>query len=157
MASSDVVKLLNTKLEDNTTPSSYTSVDIKVKKVWVDGDNANGKRPSKVRVHLLANGEDTGEIAELSAANNWLFTWYALPVNNAEGNLIKYEVVEEGVDGYTGSVSGNMYNGYTITNTNKKKSPKTDDVLHVFGWTVTLLASMIVSLIAALLLRRKEK
>ena len=157
MASSDVVKLLNTKLEDKTTPSSYTSVDIKVKKVWVDGDNANGKRPSKVRVHLLANGVDTGEIAELSAANNWLFTWYALPVNNAEGNLIKYEVVEEGVDGYTSSVSGNMYNGYIITNTNKKKSPKTDDALHVFGWTVTLLASMIVSLIAALLLRRKEK
>ena len=156
-------KFTNTKEDTPPTPTptptptpSYTSVDINAKKVWDDNNNANGKRPSKVRVHLLANGVDTGYVAELSEANNWFYTWYALPLNNEDGNFVTYDVVEEGVDGYTSSVSGDMYGGYTITNTNKKKSPKTDDTFHVFGWAVSLIASMIASLFAALMLRRKK-
>ena len=64
--------------------------------------------------------------------------------------------VEEEVEGYTNTVRGSMTSGFTITNSNKKKSPKTEDAYHIFKWTVSFIASMVVSLIAALLLRRKK-
>ena len=100
---------------------------------------------------------DTGKTVELSADNNWLYLWTALPAKNEEGNLIDYEVTEDAVAGYTTTITGHMTSGYTITNSNKKKSPDTADTMHIFKWAMTLAVSVLAAFISAILLRRKER
>ena len=73
---------------------------ISASKVWDDEDNQDGKRPNSVTVHLLANGEHTGDTAVLSAANNWNYTWSDLD-QFRNGTEIVYTVFEELVEGYT--------------------------------------------------------
>lgn len=75
-------------------------VRLDVKKVWEDDDNAAGKRPDYVWVHLFANGEEI-DYVEINADDDWSYAFDALPVFDDEGNEIEYSVSEEDVDGYT--------------------------------------------------------
>ena len=137
-----------------TVNNSYTAKKITVKKVWSDGSGSQVNRPSSIRVHLLANGTDTGNTVELSTANNWIYTWANLPANDADGKTIAYTVVEEAVSGYTAKYTGTATSGFTITNT--KETPNTADHFNAWGWGFSFVVSIIASLISAIMLRRRK-
>ena len=85
-----------------------------IKKVWVDNNNAAGKRPSSVTVKVKAAGQT--ETVVLSERTNWT-NQVIVPVSDVE-------VEEEPVDGYTCKVTKNA-NVFIITNT-LKDVPKND-------------------------------
>lgn len=105
---------------------------VSVTKAWSDGDNADNMRPDSVTARLCtvdAQGNAVavaGRSVELSAANNWTYTWDDLAVSDAEGNGITYTVQEANVpEGYEGAVSGGMVDGayaFTLTNTHELKT-----------------------------------
>lgn len=97
---------------------------ISVTKVWEDNDDQDGIRPDSVTVHLLANGEDTGETLVLSAENGFAGAFSNVPVYEA-GEKIEYTVTEDAVEGYETSVSGSEADGFTVTNTHKPE-PKAE-------------------------------
>ncbi len=84
-------------------------------KIWVDGDNRDGKRPVEITVKLLADGVYTGKSVVLSSVNNWESSFENLEMYSG-GKLIIYSVEEVRVDGYTVSILKDCH-GFTITNT----------------------------------------
>ena len=70
-----------------------TTTSRTVYKVWNDSDNADGLRPTEVVVYLLADGVSI-DAATLSEANGWNAMFDNLPVYNADGSAIEYQVVE---------------------------------------------------------------
>ncbi len=101
-------------------------------KAWSDSDNADNMRPDSVTARLCtvdAQGNAVaipGKSVELSAANNWAYTWDDLAVSDADGNELTYTVQEANVpEGYEGSVAGGMVDGayaFTLTNTHELKT-----------------------------------
>ena len=96
------------------TPESET-VSRTVRKLWLDGNNEDKKRPEYIYVQLKQNGASYGSAVRLEASNGWEYTWDNLPkykeVNSDEEHV--YTVEEIGtIIGYTSSI-----NGMTITNT----------------------------------------
>ena len=87
-------------------------------KTWEDAENQDGKRPTSIKVNLLANGVEVDEV-EVTEANNWTYEFTNLD-KYSNGVEIVYTVTEDEVDGYTSSV-----NGYDITNT---YTPETTEV-----------------------------
>ncbi len=86
------------------------SVDIPVKKIWEDNDNAAGKRPSEIVIILYANGvecdrvtlsEDGGifqkalELLSGNTDNIWEYVFEDLPKIDEDGALIEYTIEEE--------------------------------------------------------------
>ena len=70
-----------------------TTTSRTVYKVWNDSDNADGLRPTELVVYLLADGVSI-DAATLSEANGWSARFDNLPVYNADGSAIEYQVVE---------------------------------------------------------------
>jgi len=97
-----------------------TKREITVAKVWNDAFNQDGKRPNSVRVTLYANNEATDSVTVLNEGNAWRHTFENLYVF-ANGDSIQYSVVEDAVAEYTTAYSGNMENGFTVTNTHEPK------------------------------------
>lgn len=96
-------------LTNTHTPST---VDIPVTKIWVDNDNQDGLRPTKITVKLLANG---GEVArkDITSETDWKETFTGLP-KFKDGKEIIYTLQEEKVENYSPSID---QESYTITNT----------------------------------------
>lgn len=118
------------------TNSHHEETSVTVNKVWVDHNNQDGVRPSSVTINLLANESKIDEI-ELSADNNWTYTFNNLPVNQ-NGRAIRYSVSENTIpvpagfdgSGYTArysGISGTALTGYSITVTNVHE-PETRDI-----------------------------
>lgn len=91
------------------TPPAPQKIDIPVKIVWIDNDNAYGKRPEKVDIELIT-GSFTIESAVVSASDSWEYTFTGVTANKT------YSVTEQSVDGYTTTYSGNAKDGFVITN-----------------------------------------
>ncbi|SFJ87129.1 LPXTG-motif cell wall anchor domain-containing protein [Bacillus sp. 71mf] len=96
--------------------NGYDITNTKVGKTTVEGiktwnDNSATDRPSTIKVDLLQNGQviDTKEV---TASNNWKYTFADLAAYDANGVAYKYEVKEQPVAGYQSEVKG-----YDITNT----------------------------------------
>ncbi|MBO2757537.1 Cna B-type domain-containing protein [Staphylococcus aureus] len=91
--------------------NKYTpeTTSISGEKVWDDKDNQDGKRPEKVSVNLLANGEKV-ETVDVTSETNWKYEFKNLPKYD-EGKKIEYTVTEDHVKDYTTDI-----NGTTITN-----------------------------------------
>ena len=85
-------------------------VSVNVKKLWV------GEKKPSVKVHLYADGVDTGKELTLSEANAWTASFANLRKYKG-ADEIKYTVKEERVSGYSTAISGDSANGYVITNT----------------------------------------
>lgn len=83
-------------------------IDLPVEKVWLDGNNQDGIRPTEITVNLLADGEkiDTVTITA-DSEGKWLHTFTKLPKYN-NGKEIKYTFSEEAVEGYEVSYKGNI-------------------------------------------------
>ncbi|PNZ72272.1 Cna B-type domain-containing protein, partial [Mammaliicoccus stepanovicii] len=54
------------------------STKVSGEKVWKDHDNQDGKRPEKVTVNLLANGEKIDSV-EVSEQDGWQYEFNQLP------------------------------------------------------------------------------
>ncbi|MBP3852195.1 MAG: Cna B-type domain-containing protein [Erysipelotrichaceae bacterium] len=100
----------------NTHAPGKTSVTVT--KAWNDANNQDGIRPLSVTVKLFAGDTDTGKTVELNAANNWSASFTDLD-EYQNGQKIEYRVVEQDVEGYVSSVSGDAQTGYTIINTHE--------------------------------------
>ena len=129
-------------------------ISMQVRKVWDDNNNASGTRPSSVAVRLYGNGVDTGIRAVLDASNGWSYVFPNLPRYDEGGRMISYTVAEEQVSGYTMSVSGDMYKGYTITNSKGGRVPNTSDNFNAFGWASSTILSLLLAVYSALMLGR---
>lgn len=113
----------NQLIHDDYTKVGLLPFGLETTKTWSDNDNQDGKRPDSVKVHLYANGKDTGKSAVLSAENKWFYNWTAAsndiwPVDS-EGTPINYTFVEDKVPGYTLSASKSVDNGvfkFVLTN-----------------------------------------
>ena len=104
-------------------------VSVTVTKNWNDSDNVNGRRPTSIKLQVK-NGENVVSEQEVSAKNNWTYTFTDLPKYDDNGKEIEYTVAEAEVNSgdlkfYTNdSVSGDITSGYTITNTFKVPDEK---------------------------------
>ena len=88
---------------------------VKVSKKWV------GPKGSSATIHLWADGVDTGKSVTLNERNNWQHTFEGLKKKNTDGSEIQYTVKEDAITNYDSSITGDMENGFTVTNTNTEK------------------------------------
>ena len=104
-----------------TITNSYSpeTVDVKATKNWDDANNQDGKRPTKITINLLADGEkvDSKEV-QAAADGTWTVEFTKLAKYKA-GKEIKYTVTEEAVAEYEATITD-----FTITN---KYAPKEID------------------------------
>ena len=88
---------------------------VKVSKEWV------GPKGSSATIHLWADGVDTGKSVTLNERNNWQHTFEGLKKKNTDGSEIQYTIKEDAITNYDSSITGDMENGFTVTNTNTEK------------------------------------
>ena len=104
-----------------TITNSYSpeTVDVKATKNWDDANNQDGKRPTKITINLLADGQKV-ESKEVQAAadGTWTATFEKLAKYKA-GKEITYTVTEDAVAEYESTITD-----FTITN---KYAPKAID------------------------------
>ena len=102
----------------NTHTPAVTSVSVE--KDWSDENDLAGFRPDSVQVQLYKTvGQEiapVGTPVTLNELNHWEYTWQNLPAKE-DGVAINYTVGESEVEHYTPSITGNMKDGFTITNT----------------------------------------
>ena len=123
--------------EEITPPTG--NVEIRIQKVWDDGDNQDGIRPNEVKVNITADGENLTQ-AVVKNSDDWYYTLGDLPRYDSTGNEIAYRWAEESVNGYTvASYDANThYDGndkfieITITNAH---TPATVTVSGTKTWT----------------------
>ncbi|MBJ8092814.1 Cna B-type domain-containing protein, partial [Bacillus cereus] len=89
-------------------PNKVKTTSISGTKTW--NDNNATDRPSTIQVDLLKNG-DVIQTQDVTAANNWNYTFANIPAYDNDGNAYTYTVKEHPVSGYQSKV-----NGYDITN-----------------------------------------
>ncbi len=107
----------------NTLAPGETSVTVL--KDWKDSHDQDGKRPENVTVRLLANGEQAYDhdgneaVMTLSEENDWEGTFKQLDeYDSSNQNRITYTLQEvaTGVEGYTSVITGDMSQGFVVTN-----------------------------------------
>ena len=88
------------------------TINIPVSKKWI------GKQGKSVTIKLLADGVEVDSI-KLTSNDKWEYTFENLyKYNQITGQEIQYTVEEEALDGYKSEISGNIENGFVVTNTN---------------------------------------
>ena len=140
---------------------------VKVTKKWAN--DVAGDRPSSIKVRLMADGTEVADKTVTPDANgDWKAEFDNLPVNK-DGNKIKYTVKEDQVQDYTVTYTGDVDNGYIITNTHiekpkpsktgkklvKRHGPKTGDMTNIMLYGVVLLVAVLGLLIAVIKRRNK--
>ncbi|WP_309302454.1 Cna B-type domain-containing protein, partial [Streptococcus zalophi] len=114
----DAVAEYTTNINGFDITNSYQpgKTSIRVTKAWIDNNNQDGLRPDSIKVQLYADGQKVGAAVDVTAADNWSYTWSDLP-EKAAGKIINYSVVEEDtVAGYTSATSPLISGNVTITN-----------------------------------------
>ena len=112
--------------------------EVSVRKVWDDKDNYDEIRPNNVTIILYANGDKVTSV-ELNESNGWAYTWTKLDKKEA-GVDIEYSVEEKEIEGYVAEITGNMKDGFVITNTHYGEggdvpptdNPKTGDNIYSY-------------------------
>ncbi|WP_236737780.1 Cna B-type domain-containing protein, partial [Bacillus mycoides] len=98
----------------NITNTKDAKTTVAGTKTW--NDNNATDRPTTIQVDLLKNG-DVIQTQDVTAANNWNYTFADLAQYDANGVPYTYTVKEHPVTGYKSEV-----NGYNITNTKDAKT-----------------------------------
>ena len=104
-----------------TITNSYSpeTVDVKATKNWDDANNQDGKRPTKITINLLADGQKV-DSKEVQAATDGTWTVeFTKLAKYKDGKEITYTVTEEAVAEYESTITD-----FTITN---KYAPKAID------------------------------
>ncbi|WP_461219006.1 Cna B-type domain-containing protein [Lapidilactobacillus salsurivasis] len=78
-------------------------INLRLRKFWNDQQNQTGQRPTSIKVQLYANDQALGAPKTLSANQNWVGLWLALPKYNEQGKEINYTVKEVVPKGYSAS------------------------------------------------------
>ncbi|WP_255288947.1 Cna B-type domain-containing protein, partial [Bacillus cereus] len=97
----------------NITNTKDAKTTVAGMKTW--NDNNATDRPTTIQVDLLQNG-NVVQTQDVTAGNNWNYTFADLAQYDANGVLYTYTVKEHPVAGYKSEV-----NGYNITNTKVAK------------------------------------
>ena len=84
--------------------------DIKVSKTWV------GNTGTQAVMHLYADNVDTGKSVTIDTSNNWEYTFTGLRKYNGNQE-IQYSIKEDEMNFYMTSITGDMDNGFNVTNT----------------------------------------
>ncbi len=101
-----------------TNKKDIETVNLKVEKVW-DEDGGEAVDHDPITVVLYKDNVMTATTLVLSKDNDWKGQFNNL-IKREGDEVIDYSVGEISVEGYVSTVSGNMENGFTITN---KKKP----------------------------------
>ena len=99
---------------------------ITVNKTWSDDNNANGKRPTSIKYILKGGNTPIEQVVTGNVTTNedWSYTFENVPKYNDRNELINYTleeepVVQDGFKFYKKSISGDMNDGFDVTNTFK--------------------------------------
>ncbi len=98
-----------------TTIDGYDITNVRVGKTSVEGtktwkDHNSKDRPEMIKVHLLQNGKAI-KTTEVTADDNWKYSFTDLEKYDNEGKEYTYTVEEETVEGYKSTIDG-----FNITN-----------------------------------------
>ena len=105
--------------------NDYQTTSAKVRKIWVDENDKNRKRPNSLTVRLWKNNEPTETTVTLDAGNNWTDELTGLKANE-NGVAIVYEWHEENLpNGYYLSSVETVGTITTLTNTLSQYDLKT--------------------------------
>ncbi|MGX7112074.1 Cna B-type domain-containing protein [Gemella cuniculi] len=133
--------------------NKFTPEKTKVEgtKTWEDNNNQSGKRPSRIKVKLLADGKVVAT-KEVTEKDGWRYSFDNLD-KYKDGKEIKYTIDEEGVDGYQ-----TIIKGYNLTN-RLLPPPPTTPRLPKTGLGNSSLATSGIGILGliALAIRRKNK
>ena len=113
------VESYSSKVDGYNVTNSYTpgKTSVQVTKKWDDADDKDGKRPTSVTITLYADSEKTDKTLVLDKENNWTGNFTELDEYKA-GEKIEYSIKEETVgNGYVSEISGNVTEGFVVTNT----------------------------------------
>ena len=122
----EVVGVTNKEKEVETTTDGQFARRITVNKTWSDDNNVNGKRPTSIK-YVLKGGDTPIEqvvTGNVTTNEDWSYTFENVPKYNDRNELINYTleeeaVVEDGLKFYKKSISGDMNDGFDVTNTFK--------------------------------------
>ncbi|MBQ3508417.1 MAG: Cna B-type domain-containing protein [Peptococcaceae bacterium] len=104
----------------NTYDRSGTT-EVSVQKVW-DFNGMDVTSPSAITVELYQNDVLHSRV-NISEDDGWALTFKDLPKYDANHKAFIYEVKEVPVNGYDSAVTGNMTDGFVITNTLQLGAP----------------------------------
>ncbi len=91
-------------------------------KVWNDSENQDGSRPDSITVHLLADGVEVASTT-VTESDGWKFSFEGIAKYAEDGHQIVYKLTEDPVAGYTTEISGDVEDGFTITNSHTPVTP----------------------------------
>ena len=122
----EVVGVTNKEKEVETTTDGQFARRITVNKTWSDNNNVNGKRPTSIK-YVLKGGDTPIEqvvTGNVTTNENWSYTFENVPKYNDRNELINYTleeepVVQDGFKFYKKNISGDMNDGFDVTNTFK--------------------------------------
>ncbi|QFG47507.1 Cna B-type domain-containing protein [Lapidilactobacillus dextrinicus] len=132
-------------VDGNNIKNTLETTSIKGTKTWDDKDNQDGKRPTSIKINLLANGKVVAT-KEVTAEENWQYSFTDLP-KYADGQEIVYTVSEDAVPDYSTTINGfDITNSYTpgatsITGTKTWDDKDNQDGLRPSSIKVNLLAN----------------
>ena len=122
----EVVGVTNKEKEVETTTDGQFARRITVNKTWSDDNNVNGKRPTSIKYILKGGNTPIEQVVTGNVTTNddWSYTFENVPKYNDRNELINYTleeeaVVEDGLKFYKKSISGDMNDGFDVTNTFK--------------------------------------
>ncbi|MBQ8401184.1 MAG: Cna B-type domain-containing protein [Clostridia bacterium] len=91
------------------------TTSVTVTKIWEHLGNPEENHPESIDVYLFANNFLFAQ-TEITAEDDWTYTFDDLPVYDRDGMKIQYTIDEKEVEGYT-----KVIDGYTIINTYEAK------------------------------------
>lgn len=98
--------------------SADTTENVSGTKTWVDDNNADHTRPESITVDLYQNGVKANS-KQVTAKDNWQYSFNDLAKYDSQGKVINYTVKEELVAGYN-----SQQKGYDFVNTEISVTPK---------------------------------
>ena len=131
---------ITNRYEDKT-PAPVEKISITVEKRWDKNNSESVVKPNEISVQLTQNGVNYGEPVELSAVNNWTYTFTELLETDDNGEAYNYSVKEPDLDARDGN--GDVIGTWkplivqtdttiTITNTFVAKEPEPELEDHEF-------------------------
>src|SRR5690625_658942 len=123
----------DTSVEDHDITNTQQTTELSGTKTWIDNDDATEDRPESITVQVM-NPTDSEPVQEkeITADDEWNYTFADLPKYNQEGEEIDYTVTEVVPEGYDVTVDGNdlsnLRTGTTEVTVNKswKDEDKSD-------------------------------
>lgn len=110
----DIVKESDSYTFTITNSREVETIDITVKKVW-DVEVEDESLLPPVVIVLSVDGEEI-ESVELSYEDGWTYTFEGL-IKYINKEEVVYEISEVEIEGYSSSVTGDIENGFVVTNT----------------------------------------